>query len=167
MKKTKRFSSKRQVLGLVEWLALSFMFAALGGAGSIEAGSFYAALLHPGWAPQHHMFSLIWTFSYILISFSAWVIWRIDGFAPARNVLLLFIAQLAVNSLWSWLFFEWHMGGAAFLNSVVLACLVVATIVAFWRVKPLAGALLLPYLLWVVFVGALTYELWQHNPQVL
>lgn len=167
MKRTKRFSSKREVLGLVEWLALTFIFAALGGAGSTEAGAFYASLLRPEWALEHHMFSLVWTFMYILISFSAWIIWRIDGYAPARNVLLLFVAQLAVNSLWSWLFFEWHMGIGALVDSVVLICLIVATIVAFWRVKPLAGILLIPYLIWVAFVAALTYELWQRNPQLL
>lgn len=167
MKRTKKFSSKREVLGLVEWLALTFIFAALGGAGSTEAGSFYVSLLRPEWAPEHHMFSLVWTFMYILISFSAWIIWRIDGYAPARNLLLLFVFQLAINSLWSWLFFEWHMGLGALLDSIALACLIVATIVAFWRVKPLAGILLLPYLLWVGFVAGLTFELWQRNPQLL
>lgn len=167
MKRTKRFSSKREVLGLVEWLALTFIFAALGGAGSTEAGSFYVSLLRPEWGPAHHMFSLVWTFMYILISFSAWVIWRIDGFAPARNVLLLFVAQLAVNSLWSWLFFEWHFGLGALIDSIVLCCLIVATMIAFWRVKPLAAVLLIPFLLWVGFVAALTYALWQRNPQLL
>jgi tryptophan-rich sensory protein len=49
----------------------------------------------------------------------------------------------------------------------VLWILIVATMVSFWRVRPLAGALLIPYLLWVSFAAALNYSLWQLNPQVL
>jgi tryptophan-rich sensory protein len=72
----------------------------------------------------------------------------------ARTALSLFLAQLAVNALWSWLFFGWHMGALAFADIVLLWALIVAMLIAFWRIRPLAGALLLPYLLWVSFASA-------------
>ena len=75
--------------------------------------------------------------------------------------------QLAVNALWSWLFFAWHYGFFALADVLVLWILIVATLVAFWRVRPLAGALLIPYLLWVSFASALNFSLWQLNPQIL
>jgi tryptophan-rich sensory protein len=75
--------------------------------------------------------------------------------------------QLALNALWSWLFFGWHRGALAFADILVLWTLIVATSVAFWRIKPLAGVLLVPYLLWVSFASALNYAVWQLNPQVL
>ena len=75
--------------------------------------------------------------------------------------------QLALNALWSWLFFAWHLGGLAFAEIVVLWVLILATVVSFWRVRPLAGALLFPYLLWVTFASVLNYSVWQLNPQVL
>ncbi|NUM78982.1 tryptophan-rich sensory protein [candidate division KSB1 bacterium] len=81
--------------------------------------------------------------------------------------LLLFLIQLAVNALWTWLFFVWRQGALAFIEIVILWALILATIVAFWRVRPLAGILLLPYLAWVTFAAALTYATWRLNPQLL
>jgi tryptophan-rich sensory protein len=45
--------------------------------------------------------------------------------------------------------------------------LIVATVIAFWRVRALAGWLLVPYLLWVSFASALNYAVWQLNPRYL
>lgn len=69
--------------------------------------------------------------------------------------------------MWSWLFFGWHQGALAFADILLLWMLIVATTVAFWRVKPLAGALLIPYLLWVSFAAALNYAVWTLNPLLL
>ena len=96
-----------------------------------------------------------------------WLVWRTGGFRANRIALSLFLVQLALNSLWSWLFFTWLLGGLAFADIVFLWGLIAATIVSFWRVRPLAGALLIPYLLWVTFAAALNYSVWQLNLQVL
>ncbi len=82
-------------------------------------------------------------------------------------MLCLFLAQLIANALWSWLFFAWQLGWLAFVEIVLLWSLIVANIVSFWSVRPLAGVLLVPYLLWVSFAAALSYALWQINPQIL
>jgi tryptophan-rich sensory protein len=79
----------------------------------------------------------------------------------------LFVVQLAANALWSWLFFAWHLGGIAFAEVLMLWLLIASTLVAFWRVKPAAGLLLVPYLAWVTFASALNYTLWQLNPAIL
>ena len=71
------------------------------------------------------------------------------------------------NSLWSWLFFAWNLGGVAFAEVVLLWLAIVGTLILFWRVRPLAGALLIPYLLWVTFAAALNFTRWQQNPQFL
>lgn len=67
----------------------------------------------------------------------------------------------------SWLFFGWHRGALAFADILLLWVLIIATLIAFWRVRVLAGALLVPYLLWVSFASALNYAVWQLNPQSL
>lgn len=98
---------------------------------------------------------------------AAWLVWRMDGFRAARTALTLFLVQLAANALWTWLFFAWHRGGLAFADIVLLWTLIVATLIAFWRIRPMAAALLVPYLAWVSFAAALNYTVWQMNPQTL
>ena len=79
----------------------------------------------------------------------------------------LYIVPLLANALWSWLFFAWHLGAAAFGEVLLLLALIAATIAAFWRIRALAGLLLLPYLAWVGFASALTWAVWQRNPGML
>ena len=98
---------------------------------------------------------------------AAWMIWRKGGFAAQRVALSVFLVQLALNSLWSWLFFAWQKGGLAFAEIAVLWLMILATVVLFWRIKPLAGALMIPYLGWVSFASALNLALWRMNPAIL
>jgi tryptophan-rich sensory protein len=74
---------------------------------------------------------------------------------------------LAVNALWSWLFFAWHLGAPAFICIVALWLMIVATIVLFGRRERLAAVLLWPYLAWISFAGLLCFSVWQHNPALL
>lgn len=158
---------KQQMPGLLGWLLVTAVAAAIGAAASIQAGSFYAGLVRPEWAPPAQLFSPVWTALYLLMALAAWLVWRVGGWRAARVALSLYLLQLALNALWSWLFFGWRLGGWAFADIVLLWLLIVATLVAFWRIRPLAGALLLPYLAWVSFAAFLNYTVWQLNPQML
>ncbi len=162
-----QLSKKKQIIGLVAWLCVSFIAAAIGSAASVQAGSFYMQLDRPVWAPSPDVFGPVWTVLYALLGVAAWLVWRVGGFRTARTALTLFLVQLAVNALWSWLFFGWHRGAFAFADIVLLWGLILATLLAFWRIRPLAGALLIPYLLWVSFACALNYSVWQLNPLIL
>jgi len=159
--------SRKQLIGLAAWLAASFAAAAIGAAASAQAGTFYTQLARPEWAPPGQVFGPVWTVLYALMGIAAWLVWRVGGFRAARATLVLFLAQLAVNALWSWLFFGWRLGALAFADILVLWALIAATIAGFWRLRPLAGALLLPYLLWVSFAAVLNYSVWRLNPQLL
>ena len=99
---------------------------------------------------------------------AAWLVWRVPQPSKARSgALSLFVIQLVANALWSWLFFAWHLGGLAFAEVLLLWLLIASTLLAFWRLNPTAGLLLVPYLAWVTFASALNYTLWQLNPAVL
>jgi len=160
-------SMQKQILGLIGWLIVSFAVSAVGAVASIQAKSFYSQLLQPNWAPAPQVFGPVWTGLYILMAIAAWLIWRTGGFRANRHALTLFMLQLAFNALWSWLFFAWQLGAFALADVLVLWILIALTIIAFWRVRPLAGALLIPYLLWVSFATALNFSLWQLNPEIL
>jgi len=160
-------TKQRQFLGLVGWFVVSFAASAVGAVASIQAESFYGQLVQPPWAPPSSVFGPVWSVLYALMAIAAWLVWRSGGFRANRTALSLFVVQLALNALWSWLFFAWHLGAWAFADIVVLWAFIVATLVSFWRVRPLAGALLIPYLLWVSFASVLNYSVWQLNPQIL
>lgn len=160
-------SSVRLFLGLAGWLAVAFTAAAIGAFASVDAGSFYAQLSRPSWAPPGWLFGPVWSALYTLMGIAAWLVWRVRGVAGARSALALFIVQLAANALWSWLFFVWHLGAAAFVEVLILWGLILATGVSFWRIHRLSALLLLPYLAWVAFAARLTLSVWRLNPGLL
>ena len=160
-------STAKQIIGLIAWLGLCFIASGIGALASIRADSFYGQLVQPSWAPPPSVFGPVWTLLYAMMGVAAWLVWRAGGFRAYREALSLFLVQLAVNTLWSWLFFAWHLGAWAFADIVLLWVLIIGTITSFWRVRPLAAALLIPYFLWVSFAAALNFAVWQLNPQVL
>jgi tryptophan-rich sensory protein len=160
-------SRQKQILGLIGWLVVSFAVFAVGAAASIQAKSFYGQLTQPTWAPPPWVFGPVWSVLYVMIAIAAWLVWRCGGFRSQRIALSVYFGQLVLNALWSWLFFAWHLGAAAFVDIVLLWVLIVATLIAFWRVRPLAGTLFIPYLLWVSFAAVLNYSIWRLNPQLL
>ncbi len=159
--------ASRQAIGLIGWLLLTFATAAIGALASANAGAFYNQLTRPPWAPPGWLFGPVWSALYVLMALSAWWVWRTRGFTGARGALALFIAQLAANALWSWLFFVWHQGGLAFAEVLLLWCMVAVTVISFWRISSLAAALLIPYLAWVTYASALTFAVWKLNPGLL
>lgn len=155
------------VWGLAAWLLAVFATSAVGGFAASNSADFYAQLVRPEWAPPAWLFGPVWTLLYLMMGVAAWLVWRVRGFAGARLALGLFIAQLGLNALWTWLFFDWRLGAVAFAEIVLLWLVLAATIALFWRVSKLAAALLIPYLAWVSFAAALTFSTWQLNPTVL
>jgi benzodiazapine receptor len=139
--------------------------AALASLGSQDAPAFYARLTLPAWAPPAGWFGPVWTALYAMMAVAAWLVWRSP--LPRGGALTLFGLQLAANVLWSWLFFAWRSGEGALADIVALDVLVVATMAAFWRIRPITGLLLLPYLAWILFATALTYAAWRMNPALL
>ncbi len=126
-------------------------------------GEWYASISKPLWNPPSTVFAPVWTFLYILMGVSAWLVWREQGFTGARIALVFFIVQLFLNGLWSYLFFGLNNPLAAFIEILVLWLLILITLILFWRVKPLAGAFLIPYLGWVGFASVLNFTLWRMN----
>lgn len=160
-----RRSATKDVLGLLGWLLASFAAAALGAMASVDAPEFYRQLVRPAWAPPAAAFGPVWTVLFAAMGVAAWLVWRAPG--KNRGALILFAVQLAVNALWSWLFFVWQTGMWAFAEMLLLILLIAATGSAFRRFSRTAALLLLPYLAWVAYATVLTWYVWRHNPGLL
>ena len=145
-------------VALVGWLALCFAAAAVGA--RYQPGAWYAGLRKPAWNPPSWLFAPVWTVLYAMMGVAAWLVWREAGLSREIG---LFVVQLALNAAWSWLFFGLRRPGLAFADIVVLWLCILATLSAFWSVRPLAALLLVPYLAWVTFAAALNAALWRLN----
>jgi tryptophan-rich sensory protein len=151
----------KEMLGLVGWLAASF---AAGWIGSrYMPGEWYVALAKPSWNPPNWIFGPVWTVLYMLMAVAAWRVWRQVGFSGAGIALGLFIVQLVLNALWSYLFFGLHRLDLAMLDILVLWGAILAVGVLFHGMNRVAGALMLPYLAWVSFAACLNFALWHLN----
>lgn len=154
-------------VALLLFVAITSLAAAAGTAAAVDSPIFYAMLVKPVWAPPSFVFGPVWTVLYVLMAVAAWLVWREAGPQAARGPLALYLAQLALNALWTWLFFRWRLGGWAFLEIVILWFLLLCTVLSFWRVRMTAGILLLPYWTWVTFAMALNAVIWRSNPDLL
>lgn len=150
-------------LTLVAWILL---LVALGAGVGILFGAdeWYDALLKPTFNPPASVFGPVWTALYAVMAAAFWLVWRSrDDVAMRRTALRLFWVQFALNLLWSPLFFGLHSPGMAFVDICLLWTAVLATALAFGKVRPLAGYLMVPYVLWVSFALVLNGTIWLMN----
>lgn len=148
-------------LGLVVWLALCFGAAGVGA--QFMPGAWYQELAKPAWTPPSWLFGPVWTVLYAMMAVAAWLVWRERGLAGAPWALSLFVVQLALNTLWSWLFFGMQRPGLAMVDIVALWIAILCTATAFGGTSRVAAVLLVPYLLWVSFAAALNFSIWRLN----
>lgn len=148
-------------------LVLTAAAALAGGAGSADSADFYQQLAKPAWAPPASVFGPVWTVLYLFMAIAAWLVVRESGWLGARPALSLYLVQLGLNALWTWLFFRWKLGGAALVEILILWTILLVTVRVFWRARPLAGVLLVPYVAWVTFAAALTFAVWRRNSTLL
>ncbi len=129
-----------------------------------EIPTWFATLAKPTWSPPAWVFGPVWTTLYVLMGVSAWIIWR-KGWKrkDVKIALWIFAAQLALNALWSLIFFGWHQLGWAFLEVILLWLTILATIVFFAKISRPAAWLLAPYLAWVTIASVLNFTIWQLN----
>ncbi len=148
---------------VVIWVLAALAAGAVGGLAS-QPDEWYAALTKPSWNPPSWVFGPVWTTLYVMMGVAAALAWPGRATRAGRVGFLLFGLQLALNALWSWIFFRWHRLDLAFVELTVLWVTILGTMIAFRWIRPLAGFLLLPYLAWVTFAGVLNFTIARLNP---
>lgn len=155
--------NKRDVLSLVVALLIPLAAGGIGGAATARSVStWYRFLKKPKWTPPDWLFGPAWTTLYALMGVASWLVWR-SGDRRAPRALRLFGLQLALNTVWSLIFFGLRRLDLALVELGALWGAILATTVAFFRIRPAAGLLLLPYQAWTTFAGALNAAVWQRN----
>lgn len=117
----------------------------------------------PALTPPGSVFPVVWSILYALMGIGAARVWQSVPSAMRQRSLILFAVQLAVNFVWSLLFFNAKVYGFAFIWLVLLWILIVLMIRAFYQVNTTAAYLQIPYLLWVTFAAYLNFMVWQLN----
>lgn len=133
---------------------------AVGAVGSLvttpQIPTWYAGLAKPSWTPPDSAFPIAWTILYVLMAVALWRLWQLHAPSPARRLAIgLWLAQLALNALWSPVFFGLEAPGAALIVVMALWLAIAATIWACTRIDRTAAWLLVPYLAWVSYATAL------------
>ncbi len=154
----------RQMMFLIAFIAVCFASAGLGAAAtSTSVGGWYQTLTKPSWNPPAWLFGPVWTALYLMMAVAAWLVWRGHGTRAARPALMWFGIQLALNVLWSFLFFGMQRPGLAFAEIVALWISIVATCLAFQAKSRTAALMLVPYLAWTSFAVTLNFAIWRMN----
>ena len=141
---------------LTGFLAACFVVAGLGGwFTSLGMPEWYMSLEKPSWNPPSWLFGPVWTTLYIAMAVAAWLVWQEAGFDGATAALSMFFVQLVLNLAWSGVFFALRSPGWALVEITALWVAILVTAVLFFRHSGWAGALMVPYLLWVSFAAVL------------
>jgi len=157
-------SLSRQAWGLLVAVIVCYGAALLGNLATMpQIPTWYAELSKPPWTPPDGVFGPVWSLLYAMMAVAVWLIWRTVGWGAGKKPILWFAFQLALNSLWSILFFGLHSPGWAFFEILLLWLAILMTIRGFWPLSKVAGGLLVPYLLWVSFASILNAAIWQMN----
>lgn len=145
-------------------VALPVVLGALVGLATARetTGPWYATLRKPAWQPPKTWFGPVWTALYLAMGAASALVWA-SGSPSAPAALGLYGFQLALNLLWSLLFFKAKRLDWALADILALLPAVVATAAAFYAIDPLAGALMVPYAAWTAFATALTASLYAAN----
>jgi len=126
--------------------------------------AWFAALAKPAFMPPGWAFGAAWTLLYILLGLSLAMLLHARGAIGREKALILFVVQLLLNFGWSPVFFGLHKVSIALSMIAAMIVVTVAMVVLVWRIRPLAAALLLPYLGWLMFAAALNFQILALNP---
>lgn len=165
LKDFEKSKKPKQLAVLILFIGICYLVAWAGAQVSpgIASAEWYESIQKPDWNPPAWVFGPVWTILYTLMGIAAWLIWRDFGFKNAKLAMSLFFLQLLLNGLWSHIFFGLQEIGWALAEMIFLLAAIIATTIAFFQKKPIAGWIMVPYILWVTFATFLTYTIWSLN----
>ena len=153
---------------LIKAIVCILLCLSAGGIGSAFTASaipaWYATLVKPSFSPPNWVFAPVWTLLYIMMGLAAAIVWQKGLQNPVvRTALVVFLIQLILNLIWSFLFFGLRSPLYGLVDILFLWTMILVTIAQFSKVSTLAAALLIPYILWVTFATGLNLGIFLLN----
>lgn len=148
--------SKLKIFKLIVSIALPLGLGAIAGLFTAEAiPVWYETLIRPSFNPPNWLFGPVWTTLYILMGISLFLVWNQSASKKRNMAILVFFLQMALNFCWSFIFFYFNQIGIALIEIIFLWASIVIMLVLFYKIKPIAAYINIPYLLWVTFASIL------------
>ncbi len=144
-------------------LSIAVVALAAGVGSRFMPDAWYRNLAKPSFNPPDWIFGPVWTLLYLLMAIAAWLVWLRRLARRQSRAHPVCREARGLNTAWTPLFFGLHEIGWALADLAVLWLVIAATLISFWRIRPLAGVLLAPYLSWVSFAAALNFAIWRLN----
>jgi translocator protein len=147
---------KSQILKLIVSLLLPLGLGSIAGLFTAEAvPEWFETLNRPSFSPPNWLFGPVWTTLYLLMGISFFLIWKQNDSKIRNLAIFVFLLQQTLNFAWSFIFFYFHMIGFALIEIILLWVSIIIMIVLFYKIKPIAAYINLPYLIWVTFATIL------------
>ena len=148
----------------IAFLALPLLIGVTASAATASGvATWFPTLEKPFFNPPNWIFGPVWTVLYLLMGVSSYMVCRAPRSGSRQLGLDVYGVTLLLNFAWSFLFFYFQMPGVAFVEIILLWFWIIVMIVFFYRTRPLAGLLQLPYLAWVTFASVLNGAIWWLN----
>jgi translocator protein len=153
------------ILKFIVALVIPLGLGGLAGMVTSEAiPEWYATLNKPSFSPPNWLFGPVWTILYIILGISFFLVWKKAPGVDRNKALLIFGVQMVLNFAWTFIFFYFKMLQLALIEIMVLWLSILIMMLWFYRVKPLAAYLNIPYILWVTFATVLNAGYYYLNP---
>jgi len=125
--------------------------------------TWYVNLNKPSFNPPNWLFAPVWTFLFLLMGISVYLIWKKGINKKTKYALDIFALQLVLNLCWTLIFFGLHSPLFAFVEIIILWVVILIVIIKFYKISRISAYLLIPYILWVTFASILNYSIYYLN----
>jgi len=133
----------------------------VGGKLNFRMVEMYNEFEKPFFFPPAFFFPIVCNILYVFMGIAAYRIWMLKKAGKNTfKVLVLYGIQLIINFIWPFVFFHFQLYGLAFLLLIILFILVICTTIGFFKVDKIAGILMIPYILWLIYAGVLNFYIW-------
>jgi benzodiazapine receptor len=152
------------IIKLIISITVCYFVAVLGGWATFQSvQTWYLTINKPSFNPPSWLFGPVWSVLYTLMAIAFWLVWKTKDMPSKTFAMQLFLIQLALNLLWSFLFFYFKTPFWAFLEIILMWTTILFTIIYFYKINPWSAYILIPYLLWVGFATILNGSIWILN----